>query len=256
MENRTTPTPSPGNSASRDGRRAGFEVALLRRLSTALAALGVLFWLVMGVGWFRGVRTVPVLRDAGSTRRRGGCPSVSVVVPVRDEERSVGEGLGSVLAQDYPGNLEVIAVDDRSTDGTTTILKGLERDHPGRLRVIRVEELPEDWLGKNHALHAGAAEARGEWLLLTDADVRLSPTCLSRAVDYAISNGLDHLTLPPEIVARGALLKGFVVASGSSSRSPSGRGGRRTPGRRRRWASGRSTSCERASTSRSGPTAP
>jgi cellulose synthase/poly-beta-1,6-N-acetylglucosamine synthase-like glycosyltransferase len=72
--------------------------------------------------------------------------------------------------------------------------------------------LPVGWLGKTHALNVGAAEAAGEWLLFTDADVRFFPTCLEKAVRYAIDEELDHLTLPPEIVCRGVLLRSFVAA--------------------------------------------
>jgi len=80
------------------------------------------------------------------------------------------------------------------------------------LRVLDVTELPEVWLGKNHALSLGAAEARGEWLLFTDADVVFTPGCFRKAVSYAVRNGLDHLALAPEIFSRGALLGGFVAA--------------------------------------------
>jgi hypothetical protein len=66
--------------------------------------------------------------------------------------------------------------------------------------------------GKTHALYIGAAEATGEWLLLTDAGVILSADCSDKAIRYAIDTGLDHLTLPPETVSRGVLLQSFVAA--------------------------------------------
>jgi glycosyltransferase involved in cell wall biosynthesis len=75
-----------------------------------------------------------------------------------------------------------------------------------------VESLPAGWLGKTHALYAGAGEAKGEWLLFTDADVVFSPDCIARALRYAIDNGLDHLTMPPEIVCKSVLLRSFVAA--------------------------------------------
>ncbi len=119
---------------------------------------------------------------------------------------------GSVLAQDYPGSLEVVAVDDRSTDHTGDILAGLASVWPDRMRVLRVERLPEGWIGKNHALYLGGEEARGEWLLFTDADVRFAPGCLEDALGYAESERLDHLTLATEIISRGVLLRSFVAA--------------------------------------------
>lgn len=124
----------------------------------------------------------------------------------------MGESVETLLAQDYNGDLEIIAVDDRSTDRTGEILEELRGQNPHLLRVLRVRTLPEGWLGKNHALHLGAAQAGGEWLLFTDADVRFKPSCLRYAMDYAVRNRLHHLTLPPDIVSRSVLLGSFVAA--------------------------------------------
>ncbi len=95
-------------------------------LGLALAALGSAAWLAVSVEWFRGVRRVPVLREAGKDRGRlESYPSVSVIVPARNEEGAVEDALRSVLAQSYPGHLEVVAVDDRSTDRTGEVLARL-----------------------------------------------------------------------------------------------------------------------------------
>src|SRR5215211_6630347 len=94
-----------------------------------------------------------------------------------------------------------------STDRTGEILEELATKHPDRLRISNVESLPEGWLGKTHALYTGAARATGEWLLFTDADVIFSADCSEKAVRYATTNGLDHLTLPPKIVCRSVLLR-------------------------------------------------
>ena len=107
--------------------------------------------------------------------------------------------------------LEVIAVNDRSTDRTGEILDELVTRFPDRLRVLNVESLPgAGW--EDPALYTGAAQATGEWLLFTDADVIFSAGCAEKAVRYAIDDGLDHLTLPPEIVCNGVLLRSFVAA--------------------------------------------
>jgi cellulose synthase/poly-beta-1,6-N-acetylglucosamine synthase-like glycosyltransferase len=177
-----------------------------------LAAFGSLVWLVLSIQWFRGTRNVPLLRDFRKSDRMDRNPALSVILAARDEERSVNESVVSMLAQDYSGMLEVIAVNDRSTDRTSEILEELATKHPDSLRVLNVESLPEGWLGKTHALYIGAAEATGEWLLFTDADVIFSNDCSDKAVRYAIDNGLDHLTLPPEIVCKGILLRSFVAA--------------------------------------------
>jgi glycosyltransferase involved in cell wall biosynthesis len=185
----------------------------LSLLGLAPVALASAIWLPMALEWFRGVRRVPMLRETRENLEPlDGYPSVSVVVPARNEGETVEAALRSVLYQDYPGPLEVVAVDDRSTDDTGKELEKLASERPEVMRVIRVEELPDGWLGKNHALYLGAGESRGEWLLFIDADVRFSPGCLEGAVRYAVREGLDHLTLAPEIVSRGVALKSLVAA--------------------------------------------
>jgi glycosyltransferase involved in cell wall biosynthesis len=186
---------------------------IIRLLGTLLVVLSSVAWLAAVAGWFRGARRVPLLREIAEAEKPiGRYPSVSVVVAARDEEAEVGEALGSVLDQDYPGSLEVVAVNDRSTDNTGGIIADLAARRPDRLRPLEVEVLPEGWLGKNHALNQGAAEAGGEWLLFTDADVRFSPDCLELAMRYAETERLDHLTLAPELLSRGVALKSFVTA--------------------------------------------
>jgi GT2 family glycosyltransferase len=134
---------------------------------------------------------------------------LSVVIPACNEERKLEGALRTVLGQDYP-NLEVILVNDRSTDGTGRIMERLAAGREGTA-VIHVEELPEGWLGKNHAVRVGAERACGDWLLLTDADVRFHPATLRRAVAHAETQGLDHLTLIPELRLSGYWLRSFVA---------------------------------------------
>jgi cellulose synthase/poly-beta-1,6-N-acetylglucosamine synthase-like glycosyltransferase len=177
-----------------------------------LALLGSLVWLALGLQWLHGIRNVPVLKDIPEADRVDGNPALSVILAARDEERSVRESVVSMLDQDYSGTLEVIAVNDRSTDRTGEVLDELMTRYPDRLRVMNVESLPSGWLGKTHALYIGAARATGEWLLFTDADVIFSAECSDLAVRYATDNGLDHLTMPPEIVCRSVLLRSFVAA--------------------------------------------
>lgn len=183
------------------------------RLGLGVAALLSALWFGMAGGWFRGSGLVPVLADLrGARSSLGDYPSVSVVVAARDEEEAVEAALRSVLEQDYPGHLAVIAVDDRSTDGTGGVLADLASRMPGRLRHLRVDGLPEGWLGKNHALWLGAGQSEGGWLLFTDADVRFAPDCVELAVRHTVNEGFDHLALAPELVSRGMALKSFVAA--------------------------------------------
>ncbi|HSN91121.1 MAG TPA: glycosyltransferase family 2 protein [Anaeromyxobacteraceae bacterium] len=139
----------------------------------------------------------------------GAAPSLSAVVPCRDEARGVEAAVRSLLSQDVP-DLEVVAVDDRSTDGTGAILDRLARED-GRLRVVHVEELPTAWLGKNHACHVGGLRARGDWILFTDGDVLFAPGALRRALAYARALGVGHLVALPRLVAPGLWERAFVT---------------------------------------------
>jgi chlorobactene glucosyltransferase len=107
-------------------------------------------------------------------------PLVSIIIPARNESRSIERSLRAFLAQDYP-NYEVILVDDRSTDGTGEIARSLG---DARLIVVEGEEPPPGWLGKPWALHQGSLRARGELLLFVDADVHYQPATLSAAVAH------------------------------------------------------------------------
>jgi glycosyltransferase involved in cell wall biosynthesis len=176
---------------------------------TTLAMCAVI--VASGIDVLIGLATTPRLGDQ-PPRADVGAPAVSIVVAARDEERGVERAMASLLAQRYPA-LEFVAVDDRSTDRTGEILDRLAATDP-RLRVVHLRELPAGWLGKNHALWLGAAAARGEWLLFTDADVVMTPDAVSRAVAYAEREGRDFLTLFPVIPMPGLLLQAFVASGG------------------------------------------
>jgi glycosyltransferase involved in cell wall biosynthesis len=152
-------------------------------------------------------RAIPRLSQMANAPRG---QRTSVVVAARNEETTIRRGVTSLLHQDHP-DFEVIVVDDRSTDGTAAVLGDLLNAYPRRLRVVTLEALPAGWLGKPHALWRGAQQASGEWLLFTDADVVLAPSCLRRAVEYATTAGLDHLTLGPGIQTRSFWLGAFVA---------------------------------------------
>jgi hypothetical protein len=170
---------------------------LLLFLVSATLALDIVF----------GLRRLVLLRDLPATS--SGDP-VSIIVAGRDEERGIEAATRSLLQQRHPA-LEVIAIDDRSTDQTGAILDRLAREDP-RLRVIHVHELPEGWLGKNHALWLGAGQANGRWLLFTDADVVMERDAVTRALGYAEREAFDHITLLPEMIVPGFWLQAFVTA--------------------------------------------
>jgi len=125
-------------------------------------------------------------------------PSLTIVVPARNEAAEIEPALRSLLALDYP-DLKIIAVNDRSTDATGDIMNRLaaEPASSGRLRPLHVTELPPRWLGKTHAMWIGARQITSEWILFTDADCVFRPDALRRAIFYAVSKSLDHLALMP-----------------------------------------------------------
>ena len=101
------------------------------------------------------------------------------------------------MDQDYP-ELEIVLIDDRSTDGTADIVNRMAAADR-RIVAIHVEQLPEGWLGKVHALNLGASKAGGSWLLFADADVHMAPGTLRRAMAYAAEHSIDHLAAVPDL---------------------------------------------------------
>ncbi len=133
--------------------------------------------------------------------RPHGLPRVSVIIPARNEERSIAAAVSSHLAQDYE-DFEVIVVNDRSTDGTGEVLGSLASSHPA-LRVLECPDPPRGWLGKPHALAFGSRAATGELLLFADADVRYDPRTLSEAVSLLGKRRIDFIGLLPRLEASG-----------------------------------------------------
>ncbi|MBK9603228.1 MAG: glycosyltransferase [Anaerolineales bacterium] len=119
-------------------------------------------------------------------------PLISLCIPARNEERNIRNCVESALAQDYP-NIEVIVLDDRSTDSTLTQLKEIaSRD--SRLLPISGSDLPEGWAGKPHALFQASAVARGEWLCFVDSDTFLNPDAISSCYAKALETKADLFT--------------------------------------------------------------
>ena len=158
-----------------------------------------------GLMWFRTspgeARPLCAGGDAGRSEqakmRAKGKKAVSIIVPARNEERNIRRSVTSLLEQDFPDGYEVIVVDDGSTDATPRILDEIASTHPHaeRLYVLRLRDLPPGWAGKPHALHAGAQEAQGDWLLFTDADTWHAPNALRSAWETATSESIDMLSL-------------------------------------------------------------
>ncbi|MGH3155319.1 MAG: glycosyltransferase, partial [Streptosporangiaceae bacterium] len=173
----------------------------------ALTGLAALAWLYLitchGGFWLTGQR----LPGQGLPRASGAparWPSVSAVVPARDEAGILPVTLPTLLGQDYPGEFEVILVDDGSSDGTGEVAERLAAGHQGparKLRVIAGTPPPAAWAGKVWAMAQGAAQAgAADYLLFTDADIAYRPGTLSALVSAAESD--DR-----ELVSQMALLR-------------------------------------------------
>ena len=169
-----------------------------------LAMLAAGFWVPAGI-WLMLNRHALTVLESIQVEDDQPLPTVSVVIPARNEERNLEQALESVLALDYP-DLEIIVVNDRSTDGTGAILEEMaERDL--RLTVVTIETLPAGWIGKPYALHRGAQHARGEFILFTDADIVFDPSALGKAMAHVQAHQFDHVTLIPQGTMPGFFLK-------------------------------------------------
>ncbi|MGA8272844.1 MAG: glycosyltransferase family 2 protein [Candidatus Sulfotelmatobacter sp.] len=150
-------------------------------------------------------------RNLSSSNLSSSTPRVSIIVPARNEEDDIEQSLTRLLELDYD-NYEVIAVNDRSNDGTGEIMERVannshfsqrmrEAGHPV-LRVIHHRDLPAGWLGKTHAMWTATNEASGDWLLFTDADVLFKPDSVRRAMAYAEAEKADHVVVFPRMIMK------------------------------------------------------
>ena len=169
---------------------------------TALSVLSLLFcglWVYLLIYMRRSASSMPML--VGEAQRvcddSMELPLLTVIIPACNEADHIEAALNSLLEQDY-SPLELIVIDDRSTDATAEILDRIAATD-SRVRAVHIKSLPEGWLGKVHALHEGVRRARGDWYLFTDADVYFQPSAVRHAVSYAVHHGVDHLACLPEI---------------------------------------------------------
>ncbi len=177
-------------------------------LSLAALAAVTLSALEVALGWRRIGHLKDVEVPASAPRSR-----VSLIVSALNEAATIEPALRSLLSIDY-ADLEIIVINDRSTDETPSIVEKVAAGST-RMRVVHLNALPSGWLGKNHALHHGAAIATGDYLLFTDADAVFAPSAVSRAVAYCDDHAVDHLTLFFDLQARTGLLRLLVVSFGA-----------------------------------------
>lgn len=149
--------------------------------------------------------TLPDLTTVDWDAAPAGSPTLTVVVPARDEAENIAATLDALLLADYPW-VRILVVDDRSTDGTGAIVDAYVAEYgerkPGRLAAIHVADLPDGWLGKTFALMVATENSDSDYLLFTDADVLFSPSILRRALVYAQDSKADHLVVMPTMQVR------------------------------------------------------
>ena len=168
------------------------ETTILRVYAAIIAIWPIRYAVISWV--FRGM---DVLTPRSPRFDQPEAPLITAVIPAKDEEQALPECLASVRAQTYP-NLEILVVDDRSTDRTAEIARQAAEADP-RVRVVTIDHLPPGWTGKTHALQDASAHARGAWLWFLDADTRHEPENLSIVMEYARSHNAALASLVIEL---------------------------------------------------------
>jgi glycosyltransferase involved in cell wall biosynthesis len=175
---------------------------LLFRMVQVLDWAIAVSWTSRVLAWRRMLPRVPDLTQSGDLPG-GPLPSITVIVPARNEAETIAPALRSLLATEGVA-LQIVAVDDRSSDQTGAVMEAMAQveRNTGRptLQVLHVTELPPGWLGKTHAMFLGAQQATGEWLLFTDADVVFHPDALRRSLAFATRSSADHMVLLPTLL--------------------------------------------------------
>lgn len=176
--------------------------------------LALIVVLVLAMGTFLnlkafwGLLSLPVLREVEPVL--DSWPKVSLIITACDEAATIEEAATSLLKVDYP-NLELILIDDRSTDSTGDIIDDLAR-RDERVQAVHVTHLPDGWLGKVHALHQGTSQATGDFLAFADADVHFAPEMLKRVVTLCEREELGHITVMPCLIGNTFAVNAAIAA--------------------------------------------
>jgi len=169
-------------------------VTVLNIAWIAILTLGCAYYFISAMLVYRATRISRTI-DEYEFEEPGEWPKVSVIIAACNEADGIEGAVRSKLGSDYP-DFEMILIDDRSTDRTGKIIDRLAKEDK-RIRAIHITELPEGWMGKQHALMKGVSEASGEYYLFTDADVRLSKDIIRKTVAFCEDRGIDQLGAGP-----------------------------------------------------------
>jgi glycosyltransferase involved in cell wall biosynthesis len=159
---------------------------------------GPLAWLAYGVLMYAGRRKMLLLRRPVPPIKAEPLPKVTILIPAKDEGERIRACIQSVLDQDYP-NLEVITIDDRSTDNTGAVMDDIAARHARLKAFHNTVAPPPGWTGKNNALHQGQKHADGDWLLFVDSDVVLQLDVLSSCMEMLVRKDFDMVSLLPRL---------------------------------------------------------
>ena len=159
-----------------------------------ILALLPLVLTVANLSLFCSSRFRPVLVDS-NTHPAARSPRVSILIPARNEASGIKGCIEDAL-QSETIDLEVIVLDDHSTDETAVIVDRIAEDH-GNIQLIKGQALPENWNGKQYACYQLAQAAQGEYFLFIDADVRLRPNGIRHLLNYCHDRDLDLLSAFP-----------------------------------------------------------
>lgn len=184
-----------------------------------VAWLVALAWLWKLIAASRGLPRIPNLLDGQYDQTPVGEPSITVIIPARDEAAAIAATLESLLTQDY--RVRIIAVDDRSTDATGSIMDAIAARYPGSLTVLHIADLPAGWLGKTHAMALAARHAMAmqqpDYLLFTDADVLFHPEAVRRSLARAVAIQADNFVAFPTPIVKTAgegMMLGYLQVIG------------------------------------------
>lgn len=170
-----------------------------------ILSIMMIIGIIIFLDTWRGIQTVLPL---SAVEPLANDEKVSVIIAARNEEKSVEMTILSLLNQTHR-ELELIVVNDRSTDATGLKINKLARQHQC-IVPIHIETLPSGWLGKNHALYKGYQVASGPFLLFSDADIHFQTDTISKALTYMKDQNVDHVTIAPDLQAKSFWLQAFI----------------------------------------------
>ncbi len=184
-----------------------------------IAFLSTMFILIVKFT-YRSIQTLLWMKVVKNIKPHNTGKFVSIIIPARNEAINIAECLSALKRLNYDMNkLEIIVVNDNSTDETASIVEGFANKSK-IFRLVNAPALPDGWMGKNHACFVGAKEAKGDILLFIDADVTLCTAALIKTTAYMLDKELALLSINPsqliESIGERLLLPGLFLSISDS----------------------------------------